>query len=138
MVISGGSYGEKLHERAHGRPSVIGGRMDSSNSLRGRMEKRFPIVAKVRLARPAGPQTNGEERTYTDNISAHGVRVFSKQPWQPGDRVRVTSIRDNISLEGKVTYCQKIDKSRFCVGVNLKGQRVTWSTFSRFDGANSD
>jgi nucleoid-associated protein YejK len=109
--------------------------MDSGYSLSGRMERRYPVVTIVRLARPPDSLTNEEERTYTDNISAHGARLFSKERWQTGDEVRVTSVRDNISLDGKVTYCQKIENARFCVGVNFKRQRVNWSTFSRFDGA---
>jgi hypothetical protein len=42
-----------------------------------RKERRLPVVFVVNLAsvEPVGPERH--ERTYTDNISAHGVRVRS-------------------------------------------------------------
>jgi PilZ domain-containing protein len=88
----------------------------------------------VHLGRVLASPANSQERTYTDNISAHGVRVFSKERWQPGADIRVTSIKDHISIDGKVVYCQQLADAHFCVGVNFQIQRVTWSTYLRFDG----
>lgn len=55
-----------------------------------RMERRLPIVVVVRLAQAECAGADGEERTYTDNISQRGARVYSIRPWQPGDAVQVT------------------------------------------------
>jgi len=60
--------------------------------------------------------------------------VFSKEPWQPGTDIRVTSVKDQISIDGKVIYCQQMEAARFCLGVNFQIQCVTWSTYLRFDG----
>jgi hypothetical protein len=102
--------------------------------LAGRMERRLPIITIVQLARVLNSASKTQERTYTDNISAHGARVFSKELWQPGTDIRVTSVKDQISIDGKVIYCQQLEAARFCVGVNFQEERVTWSTYCRFDG----
>jgi hypothetical protein len=95
------------------------------------MERRLPIIVVVRLTHcpPAG--TDGEERTYTDNISPRGARIFSKQPWQPGDTVRITPLNGN-SVCAKVIYCQRLPDDRYGVGVKFQGRPVTWSILQRF------
>lgn len=108
--------------------------MHYEHGLGGRMERRLPIMTIVHLARLLDSAAKTQERTYTDNISAHGARVFSKEPWQPGASIRVTSIKDDIPIDGKVVYCEQIEGSRFCVGVDFQEARVTWSTYLRFDG----
>jgi hypothetical protein len=99
----------------------------------GRMERRLPIIVVVRLAQcePAG--TRGEERTFTDNISPHGARLFSKRAWQPGDGVQVTP-GDQDATCGKVVYCQKLPDDRYIVGVKFPDRPVTWSCLQRYDG----
>jgi hypothetical protein len=42
-----------------------------------------------------------EEKTYTDNISPRGARIFSKHAWQPGDALRLTPL-NGYSACGKV------------------------------------
>ena len=60
------------------------------HTLSGRMEMRLPIVVVVRLAQAERAGADGEERTYTDNISLRGARVYSNRSWQLGDAVQVT------------------------------------------------
>ena len=108
--------------------------MHYEHGLGGRMERRLPIMTIVHLARLLDSAAKTQERTYTDNISAHGARVFSKEPWQPGTNIRITSVKDQISIDGKVIYCQQLEAERFCVGVDFQEARVTWSTYLRFDG----
>jgi len=99
----------------------------------GRMERRLPIVVIVRLAlaEPAG--TDGEERTYTDNISAHGARIFSKHAWQLGDKVKVTPVNEESTAWGNVVYCQRRAGNQYEVGVQFQ-DRATWSALRRYDG----
>ena len=100
--------------------------------LSGRTERRLPIIVVVCLAhcQPAG--TDGEEeRTYTDNISPHGARVFSKNLWQLGDAVRVTPLHGD-SACGKVVHCQRLPDDRYSIGVNFQGCSVKWSALQRY------
>jgi hypothetical protein len=100
--------------------------------LDGRMEKRLPIAIVVHLARTHDQSGNGAELTYTDNVSAHGARVLSNRPWQNGERVLVTSFKDQIPIRGRVAYCQKLGDKRYSIGLNFSGSSVTWSTFRAY------
>ena len=107
--------------------------MAFETGISGRMEKRLPIAIVVRLAHVLDPPRNGAEMTYTDNVSAHGARVVSNRPWQTGDVARVTSLKDDSTLFGKVVYCQKLVDNRYCVGLNfVERGGVTWSTFRTY------
>lgn len=102
------------------------------HGLGGRTERRLPIVVVVRLAHcdPAG--TDGEEeRTYTDNISHHGARIFSKHPWQLGDAVRVTPLNGD-SACGKVVHCQRLPDDRYSIGVKFHSSPAKWSALQRY------
>jgi sulfite reductase alpha subunit-like flavoprotein len=107
--------------------------MPFDQALSGRTERRLPIIVVVRLAavEPAG--TDGEERTFTDNISAGGARVFSTRSWQLGDAVRVTP-RNEDSASGSVVYCQKLDDGRFVIGVEFQDYPASWSAIRKYDG----
>lgn len=96
----------------------------------GRIERRLPIIVVVRLAAVASAPGDGE-RTFTDNISPHGARIFSKQSWQPGAIVRVTPLHAAAAL-GKVVYCQKLPDDRFGVGVKFPDRPVPWPTLEKY------
>jgi PilZ domain len=108
--------------------------MSSGYTLSGRMERRLPIIVVVRLAQAENAGTDGEERTYTDNISPRGARLFSTRPWQPGDSVRIAP-RDEDPVLGNVVYCQALADGRFVVGVNFQDRPITWSAMHRYDGS---
>ena len=99
--------------------------------LSGRMEGRLPIIVVVRLTDcpPAG--ADREEKTYTDNISPRGARIFSKHAWQPGDALQVTPLNGN-SACGKVVYCVRLPDDRYSIGVNFQDHPITWSILRRY------
>lgn len=88
----------------------------------------------VRLAHVPSPAPEEDERTFTDNISAHGARVVSKCPWQPGAEVEVTSVRDGSAIRGSVVYCESKAGGRFSVGLDFGAHEVPWSTYKKFNG----
>ena len=97
----------------------------------GRIERRLPIIVVVRLAPLISSSADGE-KTFTDNISPHGARIFSKQAWHPGDVVRVTPLHAPPAF-GKVVYCQKLpDDDRFGVGVKFPDRPVPWPTLQKY------
>ncbi len=98
--------------------------------LSGRMERRLPIIVVVRLANCVPASVDGEEKTYTDNVSPRGARIFSKRAWKPGDALRVTLLNGH-SACGKVVYCERLPDDRYGIGVNFQDQPVTWSTIWR-------
>ena len=81
---------ESASRNTSGLPGQGLSEMPLDHNLNGRMEKRLPIVVVVRLAQAERAGADVEERTYTDNISARGARVYSVRLWQLGDAVHVT------------------------------------------------
>jgi len=103
--------------------------------FKGRKEKRLPIAIVVQLAQVEdGLSPRGLELTFTDNISAHGACVVSSRPWEPGELVDLTSLKDQITLCGKVMHCQKRNHNLYAIGVQFDKHAVTWPTFRTYTG----
>ena len=100
----------------------------------GRMEKRIPIAIIVRLTHLQDQTAKEPELTYTDNVSAHGARVVSSSPWQIGEVAQVTSLKEESTLSGKVTYCLMLPGNRYFIGLNFQDRRVTWSAYRTYNG----
>lgn len=98
------------------------------------MERRLPIAVVVRLATLEHMSSESHERTYTDNISPHGVRVLSTRPWQPGQHAEIIPEKDESPMRGEVVYCHRLDNGRFHVGVKFPRSRISWSILQRYDG----
>jgi len=100
------------------------------------MERRLPIIVVVSLTRAEcqGTDEDKSEKTYTDNISLHGARVFSRFRWEPGETVRVTPLNHDCAC-GKVIYCQPLADGRHAVGVNFQDGAIRWSILEQFGGA---
>ena len=124
---------ESAHRHASGLPSQGLSEIPLDHGPSGRMERRLPIIVVVRLAQAEGAGSDGEERTFTDNISPHGARIFSKHAWQPGDVVRVTPLNVDAAC-GKVVYCQRLPDNRYGIGVKFQGRPFTWSTLQKYNG----
>lgn len=104
---------------ASGLPSYgLSEEMPLDNTLSGRTERRLSIIVVARLAAVEHVGTDGEERTYTDNISARGARIFSRHTWQPGGEIMVTP-RNEEATCGSVVYCERLD-DRYAIGVKFK------------------
>src|SRR5260370_42520740 len=93
--------------------------MAFGTGISGRMEKRLAIAIVVRLAHMLDPPKNGAEMTYTDNVSAHGARGVSNRAWQMGDVARVTSLRDDSTVLGKVESCHRLGDIPYCIDLNI-------------------
>jgi hypothetical protein len=108
----------------------------TEDSLNGRTERRLPIIVVVRLT-PLLHAFEATERTYTDNLSAHGLRVHSRRSWTPGELVEIIPVKEQTPVRGEVVYCQKVDTDRFFVGFKFPQTRLTWSILKRFDGLDT-
>ncbi len=97
------------------------------------MERRLPIIVVVSLARFESTSTGGVEWTYTDNISAHEARVFSKRAWPRGEEITVTPFNEE-TTRGSIAYCQRLADDRFFLGVRFKDHQSMWSAIRRYDG----
>lgn len=101
------------------------------DKLLGRIERRLPIIVPVGLVSAQGVDTEEEEKTFTDNISPHGLRVFSKRPWQAGHALKLSSLHDG-SVCGRVVYCQKLSDDRYALGLHVPDHAIPWPVMQRF------
>lgn len=107
--------------------------MPQDRTLVGRMERRLPIIVVVNLAYLEHTDTGETEWTFTDNISAHGARVFSRRYWKPGEEITLTPFNEE-TASGSVVYCQKTADNHYWIGVKLKDHPTTWRIIRRYDG----
>ena len=98
----------------------------------GRKERRLPIIVVLRLEPVVSAATDGE-RAFTDNISAHGARIFSQRAWQPGDVVRITPLNED-PVCAEVVYSQRLPNNRYGIGVKFQDGARTWSVMRKYDG----
>lgn len=93
----------------------------------GRVEKRIPLEMPVRISGvqnlgPADPM----EKTTTENVSTHGVRVLTRRALPPQERLLVTSLgaREEL-IPARVVYCQPLAEGLFGVGLQFEKAEVT-------------
>ena len=70
--------------------------------LEGRKHGRVPMVVMVRLTHLQDALGADEEIAYTENVSAHGMRVICGRAWKPGEELQVTSVKDGSAPRGSV------------------------------------
>ena len=90
-------------------------------------------MMEVSLA-PLGRATGERcERTFTDNISAHGIRVQCTSMWRMGERAEVTPMKGEAAMLGEVVYCQKV-RNQFFLGLKFQDKHIPWTILQRFNG----
>lgn len=108
--------------------------MELDSIVSGRKERRLPIVLVVNLVPLHIASGERAQRTYTDNISPHGVRLNSAFAWHPGEQVEITPVKGGAPMRGDVVYSQKLEDGRFFIGVKFSQAAIPWPILGRFDG----
>jgi hypothetical protein len=83
----------------------------------GRSRVRTPKRVVVELARRDASQRR--ETAVAENVSPRGLRVATERIWRVGSKVRLTSVDLGIHAEARVVYCQRMEKEKFAVGLEL-------------------
>jgi hypothetical protein len=91
----------------------------------GRSEKRIARSVRVEVCLGDEPKLN--ERTLTENVSAHGARVLMEQKLQPGERVLVSSPKEGARSQARIVYCQRVSESSFAIGLELTDRVEPWA-----------
>lgn len=87
-------------------------------------------MMEVNLA-PAGRATpKTRERTLTENVSPHGLRVQSVSSWRLGEKVEVTPMKGEIAMLGEVVYCQRVRGERFYLGLKFRDKHIILQRFN--------
>ena len=92
----------------------------------GRSEKRIAKTVRVEVSLVDEPAL--KERTLTENVSAHGVRVVTQRRFRPKQQAVVVSSNEGVWSRAKVVYCEAVAENRFAVGLELVGRVEPWST----------
>ena len=88
----------------------------------GRVEKRIPLEIPVRISavQSLGP-ADLIEKTTTENVSTHGVRILTKRALLPQERLLVTSLSAREEpIPARVVYCEPLTEGVFAVGLQLE------------------
>jgi hypothetical protein len=89
-----------------------------------RTETRTPMKVLVELC---SFENVTYELAYTADVSPHGARVLTKNPWQSNQHLTVRSVQGNLYSHARVAYCQFVDGSSFAIGVELRQPTVDWT-----------
>lgn len=90
----------------------------------GRVEKRHRANVPVYLSRAKEPR--GAERTSTRDVSPHGARVVTMQPWRSGDEQMLTPLTGEFPQVARVVYCQPRPSGGYYVGLHFPDRSVRW------------
>ena len=96
----------------------------ATGPLSSRTEIRTPMKVLVELC---SFENVTYEVAYTVDISAHGARVLTKNPWQSNQHLTVRSIQGNLYSPARVAYCQSVGGSSFAIGVELHQPTADWT-----------
>jgi PilZ domain len=92
----------------------------------GRSEKRIAWTVTVELCFHDEPTLG--ETALSENVSAHGARVFVERKFPPGQHVLIRSPKEGIRSQGRIVYCQRVAETRFVVGIELSGRVEQWAS----------
>src|SRR5262245_42118952 len=90
-----------------------------------RKENRNPEKLQVLLSRMAEPLLT--EAASTDNVSSHGMRVRTSQPWKRNTHLIVQSSEYMLWGRGKIVYCQTFRTKPLLLDWNSRHGQVAGS-----------
>jgi len=84
----------------------------------GRFERRMAKAEVIELLH-LGESPTPKVEAITENVSPSGVRVITNSMCAPGELLRLGAPKDHLSLSARVVYCQRVEESKFAVGLEL-------------------
>jgi hypothetical protein len=88
-----------------------------------RRELRVPIEVGIQIL--SGP-LRGEERTFTQNVSSRGARVWTARRWRKNERLTIAVAGGEFRSTARVAYCETIPGAGYAVGLELLDPRGKW------------
>ena len=88
-----------------------------------RREFRVPIEVGVQIL--SGP-LRGEERTFTQNVSSRGARVWTARRWRRNERLTIAVAAGEFRSTARVAYCESVPGAGYAVGLELLDSRGKW------------
>ena len=94
------------------------------HALASRTEERIARAVAVQLSTIDG--STPAEKAFTQNVSAGGARVVTKQRWKPEERLLLESLESDFQSQARVTYCQHLPRNVYAIGLDLVSPTGEW------------
>jgi hypothetical protein len=91
-----------------------------------RGEERIPLTVRVDLC--SLDVRHPAQEGLTENVSAHGARVVSTNPWKLNDRLNLWSLPGHFRARARVVYCEPLGVRSFAIGLQLLAASGGWKT----------
>lgn len=89
-----------------------------------RLEKRTPLTVRVDLC--SLDVRHPAQEGLTENVSSHGVRVVSSNPWRLNERLNLWSLPGDFRARARVVYCEPLEGRSFAIGLQLVASSGGW------------
>jgi hypothetical protein len=89
-----------------------------------RLEERLPLALRVDLC-----NLDVRHRAHeglTENVSAHGARVVSNNPWKRNDRLNLWCLPGDFRARARVVYCEPLGRHSFAIGLQFLASAGEW------------
>jgi hypothetical protein len=89
-----------------------------------RLEDRIPLTVRVDLCSLDVRQPAQEG--LTENVSTHGARVVSGNPWKLNERLNLWALPGDFRARARVVYCEPLGVRAFAIGLQLLASSGGW------------
>jgi hypothetical protein len=89
-----------------------------------RLEKRIPLTVRVDLC--SLDVRHPAQEALTENVSTHGARVVSNNPWKLNERLNLWALPGDFRARARVVYCEPLDDNSFAIGLQLLAASGGW------------
>jgi hypothetical protein len=89
-----------------------------------RLEKRIPLTVRVDLC--SLDVRHPAQEALTENVSTHGARVVSNNPWKLNERLNLWALPGDFRARARVVYCEPLEDNSFAIGLQLLAASGGW------------
>jgi len=89
-----------------------------------RLEERTPLGVRVDLC--SLDVRHPAQEGITENVSAHGARVVSSNPWKLNERLNLWALPGDFRARARVVYCEPLGVHSFAIGLQLLAISGGW------------
>jgi PilZ domain len=89
-----------------------------------RVEERIPLTVRVDLC--SLDVRHPTQEGVTENVSTHGVRVVSNNPWKCNQRLNLWCLPGDFRARARVVYCEPLGARSFAIGLQVLASSGGW------------
>ena len=90
-----------------------------------RVEERVSLAVRVDLC--SLDVRHRTQEGLTENISTHGARIVSRNPWKRNERLNLWSLPGDFRARARVVYCEPLGHNSFAIGLQLLASSGEWN-----------